>query len=115
MDKVVVVLTKPEGSSATDYSKMKRIIEWSYKKYPALCQALMNRRKAYEDQMNYLKQLEKSQKVFIIRPKEQIVRHFETNDDRLNECYQHGYDMAKESYNNLMDYLSDSVAQAANY
>ena len=100
-DKIVVVLTKPEGSKPTDYSKVKKLIEWSYKKYPELCDAMAHRRQAYDRQDKFMKKLVEEGKVLVIRPEEQMIRHFENNNEKLLQCYQYGYDTMRKQLKHL--------------
>lgn len=103
--KLVVVLTRPEGGKPTDYSKMKTMIELKYrKKYSKLCDIMLQRKDNYGKQQEYLEQLEREGKAFIIRPDE-TVGHFEKKYDKLCECYQKGYDMMKDRYEEFVKFL----------
>ena len=37
-------------------------------------------------------------KVFVIRPEEQMIRHFENNNEKLLQCYQYGYDTMRKQF-----------------
>lgn len=104
-EKIVIVLTKPEGGVPTDYSKVKRLIELSYKKYPNLCDAMVKRRQNYEKQDKYMRKLVAEGKAFVIRPEEQKIRHFENNNEKLLQCYQYGYDTMKKQFDALAEFL----------
>ena len=106
-DKIVVVLTKPEGSKPTDYSKIKKLIEWSYKKYPELCEVMAHRRQAYDRQDKFMKKLVEEGKVFVIRPEEQMIRHFENNNEKLLQCYQYGYDTMRKQFKAFEKFMED--------
>ena len=104
-EKIVVVLTKPEGSRPTDYSKMKKLIDWCYKKYPELCDAMAHRKQAYDKQEKYMKRLVQEGKAFIIRPEEQMIRHFESNNEKLLQCYQYGYETMRKMYGEFENFM----------
>ena len=106
-DKIVVVLTKPEGSKPTDYSKVKKLIEWSYKKYPELCEVMAHRRQAYDRQDKFMKKLVEEGRAFVIRPEEQMIRHFESNNEKLLQCYQYGYDMMRKQFKAFEKFMED--------
>ena len=106
-DKIVVVLTKPEGSKPTDYSKIKKLIEWSYKKYTELCEVMAHRRQAYDRQDKFMKKLVEEGKVFVIRPEEQMIRHFENNNEKLLQCYQYGYDTMRKQFKAFEKFMED--------
>ena len=105
--KVVVILTKPEGSEATDYSKMRSMIDLCYKKYPKLCDALCERRSVYVKQMQQIKKLENDGRIFVLRPKEQMVHHFEKDNDKLTAFYNYGYETMKGELPRLKTYLDN--------
>lgn len=106
-DKLVVVMTKPLGAKITDYSKVKRLVELTYgKKYPKLCASILKRRENYEKQMRYLNKLEASGRAYVIRPEEKTISHFEKSEEKLNKCYEYGYDIMKQQYQSLLDFLN---------
>lgn len=105
-DKLVVVLTKPEGSSATDYSKMKRIINLKYqRKYPNLCKTMIARKACYDKQMEVLHALEAEGKALVLRPQDSTVGHFENDSSKLNDCYEMGYKYMEEQFENLKQFM----------
>jgi len=104
-DKILVILTKPEGSSPTDYSKMKNMINLCYRKYPKLCDALANRKKNYDKQIALLNKLEKEGKAFVVRPSLQMIRHFEADNNKLMAFYNYGYELMKEHYQDYIDFM----------
>lgn len=106
-DKLVVVLTKPIGSSATDYGKMRKIINLMYqRKYPELCKTMIARRESYDRQMSLLLDLEKQGKVMILSPRTAMVGHFENDEEKLNDCYQIAYDYMEENIDRLREFMA---------
>ena len=105
--RLLLYFTKPEGSKPTDYSKVKKLIEWSYKKYPELCEVMAHRRQAYDRQDKFMKKLVEEGKVFVIRPEEQMIRHFENNNEKLLQCYQYGYDTMRKQFKAFEKFMED--------
>lgn len=96
-DGVMVVLTRKEGETPTNYARMKLLLDICYrKKYPKLCDAMMRRRETYDRQMKKLLDLEKSGRAMIIRPTVESISHFENDKRKINAFYQHGFDRMNE-------------------
>lgn len=107
-DKVVIVLTRPVNESPTDYSRYRPVINRMYrKKYPNLCEALFNRKNAYLEQVKYMERMEREGKVFIIRPTEHSIGHFERSLDKIEEYYKLGYDNASELKDALLEFIGE--------
>lgn len=96
-DRVVVILTRPEGEVPTDYSKMRALLNICYgHKYPALVDRLVNRFDVYADQMKDLEKRVAEGKAFVIRPTVPSIRHFEKEAERIDYYYNHGRDQAEQ-------------------
>lgn len=104
-DRVVLVLTKSEDESATDYSKLKKLICKKYKNYPKLIEALLNRKDAYEKQLEYMGQLERDGRLMVIRPSKPLMKRFEKDMKVVNASYDYGYSMIQELYPKLRAFL----------
>lgn len=104
-DKIVVVLTKPEGTRPTDYSKVRKLVDRCYRKYPELCRAMVNRGEAYDEQNECMKKLMDEGKVFVIRPEEQMIRHFESNNEKLMHCYNYGYETMRGAFDDFENFM----------
>lgn len=105
-DKVVVVMTKPADVDPTDYRKMKLVIDGMYKrKFPALCETMMNRKDDYMKQMEEMQKYIDAGKLFVVRPQANIIGHFEDDYDKLNECYQNGYDDMEAMFDDLLHFI----------
>lgn len=106
-DKIVVVMTKPKGAPPTDYHKYKFLINRMYKKnYPEFADMLLKRSVYYSAQVSYLNRLEEEGKVFVIRPDENIVAHFESDPKKLNIGYQAGYDKMAELFDDMIKFIN---------
>ena len=106
-DRILVVMTKPEGSSPTDYSKMKRMVEHHYRNYPNLCKALLERKDNYKKQAAKLNELVKEGKAMVIRPSEQMIGHFVNDMDKLMAFYDFGYKTMEEKFEEFKRFVSE--------
>lgn len=92
-EKNVVILTRNRG-----YRKEKKDIKvpsFVYRKYPAIREALSNRNKLYNYQLELIEKLEDQNQVFVIRPEKTIeVDRIEKNTDKLEALYNEGYELA---------------------
>ncbi len=93
-DRIVVVLTKPEGTSAGGYAKFKRILKHMYPQYPEFLEACQQRLERYEKSVEYMKSLESEGRAIVIRPTKHISK-FEKDTARLREYYRNGYQAAQ--------------------
>lgn len=86
----VVVLTRNKG-----YRKDKKdtkVPSFIYKKYPAVREALGNRNKLYNSQLDLIEKMEEEGSVFVIRPQKPVlVDRIEKDVDKLLDLYNEGY------------------------
>ncbi len=99
--KNIVVLTRNKG-----YRKEKkdiRIPSFIYRKYPAMREALGNRNKLYNYQLDLIDELEEEGLVMVIRPENPItVDRIEKDTGKLLDLYEEGYALASRiDINNL--------------
>ena len=104
-DKIIIVETQPK-----EYRKQKPkigLLKWKYRKYPKFLNAFLNRYKIYNETKEYIEQLEKEKKVFVIRPSKTIpIKRLEKNKDIVLEMYELGKQDFKEKQKELQDYLN---------
>ncbi|WP_455542333.1 patatin-like phospholipase family protein [Intestinibacter sp.] len=103
--KNIVILTRDKT-----YRKSKNplipIMKLKYKKYPNLVNSMANRYMVYNETLDFIKELKKSQDVFVIRPRKHVeVGRTEKNREKLEALYRDGYNDAKDSYEELLRYL----------
>ena len=103
-DKVVVVSTR-----AIEYRKKKSPI-WPYKlfyrKYPKFIEAVKNRWIDYNKVQDRLIELEKDNKIFVIRPSYSTgISRLEKNLDKIKEQYNLGYNDMKKNFKNMKNYF----------
>lgn len=92
----VVVLTRHRGYRKEE--KPSRIPSFVYKRYPKLREALRTRGARYNAQLAMVERLEQEGRITVIRPDHPVeVARIETNMDKLNGLYQHGFEMAEKT------------------
>lgn len=105
-DRVVAVLAKPVGESATDYGKYRFIVEKKYgKDYPELTEILLDRILRYQKQCDEMYEYEKAGKLKIIRPSVTYVKSYETNRENLEKAYDCGYKTAMAKMPEIKEFL----------
>lgn len=91
----VVVLTRQRGYRKE--KKPSRIPSCVYRRYPQLREALSTRGARYNAQLAMVEQLESEGRITVIRPDHPVeVARIETNMDKMNALYQHGFEMAEK-------------------
>lgn len=104
--KNVFILTRPKGfRKPMPGIGTLRVQHMIYEDYPELFYKLRTAPKRYNLILDFLEKLEDEGRIFVIRPEEKPISHFENNPDKINSFYQHGYDIGKREYENLINYL----------
>lgn len=105
-DKNIIVLTRNEGYRK-NRSKANEITYRIYKnKYPKLADVLRNRYIKYNEQLDYCKELEESEKAIVIRPSISMdINRFERDKSKLKAIYQNGYDLIVKDKEKILNYL----------
>ncbi|UOY91980.1 patatin family protein [Ectobacillus sp. JY-23] len=103
--KIVLVLTRNDG-----YQKQKSKFGWiakrSYKRYPELVRAMLERYQVYNETLAYIQEEEKKGNIFIIRPTEPLqVDRMEKDAKKLAALYDQGYKDADRLYEDLLAFL----------
>lgn len=106
-DKVFVILTRRPEETPTNYGKMRLIMRGYKKNYPGLYDALMCRTEAYQQQIDLLNKLESEGRAFVIRPEIQSISKFEKDKDKMDEFYQHGYDLMSKKADELRKFMEE--------
>ena len=86
-----------------------------YKKYPEFVKAFETRTERYNETLDFISQLEKEGKAFVIRPRFDGVSRTERNVERLRAFYRHGYDYGMEIYDELMRRMEDKDDYGSGY
>lgn len=106
-DKIIVVLTQPNTYKKKILSNKKiKAINIIFKKYPKLIERMMNRHNEYNECVEYIRKLEKENKIFVIRPSKNLdIDLIERNPDKLEKVYQIGINDMKKQIDDLKKYL----------
>lgn len=91
----IVVLTRHRGYRKEE--KPPRIPSFIYKRYPKLREALLTRGVRYNEQLAIVERLEDEGRITVIRPDHPVeVARIETDINKMNALYQHGFDVAEK-------------------
>lgn len=103
--KPVVILTRPIGYRKKDSGiALSKIV---YRKYPKLLEMIKNKATIYNKQLELIENLEKENKVFVIRPAKAIqVSRTEKDKEKLKNAYNYGYETMKKEENRLKTWLA---------
>ena len=75
-----------------------------YRRYPNLREALRTRGARYNAQVALVEQLEREGRITVIRPDHPVeVARIETDMDKMNALYRHGFEMAERVLNDYED------------
>ena len=86
----VVVLTRNKGYRKKPF-KRKRLLSVFLKKYPHLIDSILNRAKAYNQQLTKVEELEQEGKAMIIRPTKPLeVERFNKDNEKVLDLYEEG-------------------------
>lgn len=108
-DKIIVILTQPDTYKKKILSNKKiKAINIVFKKYPKLIKRMMNRHNEYNECVEYIRNLEKDKKVFVIRPSKNLdIDLIERNPEKLEKVYQIGVTDMKKQISDLKKYLKE--------
>jgi predicted patatin/cPLA2 family phospholipase len=90
-DKLVIILTNPEGYVRKLKASYVGMAEMLKHKYPALQDVFLTRFKVYNRQIKHIEALEKEGKAIVFRPARSL-NSFEKNTDTMREVWQMGKD-----------------------
>lgn len=103
--KHVIILTRDESYRKKEREDSK-FIRLFYRNYPKVAEQLISRGKRYNKTLDYLRELEKEGKVFIIRPSSKVeVARLEKNPEKIKELYTQGRDDIEKVYEDLVKFL----------
>ncbi len=101
-DKLLIILTQPEGYIKKLGSGNKFAAKILKKKYPNLVEPLLTRHEMYNKQVKYCEELEKQGKAIILRPsKEVAINSFEKDLSKIERIYNYGYNLAAENMDKI--------------
>lgn len=104
-DKIVVVLTRPIEYRKKPANKV--MASTFYRKYPNLVKAINDRYLMYNNKVEKIIQLEKENKIFVIRPSRFVkIKRIEKDFNKLKEMYNLGQEDVKNLSKDLIKYLN---------
>ena len=90
----IVVLTRHRGYRKEENPP--HLPPFIYSRYPKLREALRTRGKRYNAQIAWVEQLEREGRITVIRPDHPVdVARIETDMNKMNALYQHGFEVAE--------------------
>lgn len=103
-DRIIVVLTRP-----SDYRKKKTNQAFPkiyYRKYPNFAKTINERYKKYNEELDKISELEKNDKICVIRPSKLVkIKRIEKDSDKLQEMY----DLGKKDTLELLDKIKSFI------
>ena len=106
-DKVIIISTRPYEFVREPFSKgMMNVLKWKYRKYPKLIETMETLHTRYNDNREYMLDLENKKEIFVIRPPHKIdVKTVENDPNQLQKAYDLGVKIAKDNLEQLKQYL----------
>ena len=99
---IIVVLTRHKGYRKEE--KDTKIPPFIYARYPRLREAICTRAARYNKQVALVEQLEREGRITVIRPDHPVeVARIETDLDKMNRLYEHGFEVAERVLNKYED------------
>lgn len=107
VDKIIIILTQPLDFIKTNpNSKKIKLAKIRYRRYKKFLDSMNNRALIYNKTLEKIKKLEKEKKVFVIRPDSKIdINVIERNEDKIQEVYEKGLNVAINIMDDLKHYL----------
>lgn len=106
-DKIIVVLTRDETYVKKPISnKMKKAYALVYKKYPELIKTIYNRPQKYNELREKIKELEKTGRILILKPKTPInIARLEKDKEKLKKLYENGRKETNDKLKEIIEYI----------
>ena len=93
-ENIIVVLTRHKGYRKEE--KKTKMPPFIYARYPKLREAICTRAVRYNKQVELVEQLEREGRITVIRPDQPVeVARIETDMNKMNALYQHGFEVAE--------------------
>lgn len=105
-EKIIVVLTRPLDYRKTPINPF--LFKLFYKNYPHLIAAMANRHQVYNQTVENIIQLQRQNKIFVIRPSKTLpIKRIETDRSKIQAMYNLGTQDAQQHLAALENYLTD--------
>lgn len=111
LNKLVLIMTR-----RPDYRKKTSLwyltnIAIVYHRFPEFVKAVRRRANVYNQSVEMVEQLEREGKAFVIRPLIKPIKNNETNPEKLRAFYEHGKDVARAQFEDLMKFLQKDIVE----
>ncbi len=109
-DKLIIVLTRPQGY-IKEVSFSSKVISKALKhRYPKVAELLLTRHIGYNESVKYAEQLEREGKAYIIRPSRPL-ESFEKDVKKIEENYKLGYDYVDTHIERIQAFLGEEISE----
>ena len=104
--KNIVILTQPEGYTKKAIS-LQWLLDFLYRKYPELRNALARRHIVYNEQVAYVQKRKDDGSVLIVRPEQTLrIRHITHDPELLQETYDAGRQTAERQLERIRAFMA---------
>ncbi len=104
--KNVIILTREAGYRKKRNGLHERVSFLLYKDYPKFIASMQKRHFVYNKTLDLIERLEAEGRVFVIRPEKVLIGRTEKNNANMEAFYQQGYDIGKQSFEAMIEYLN---------
>lgn len=102
----IVVLTRNKGYRKKPSKLTRKLSKLKYKNFKGLSKAICERYKKYNSELEFVENMEKGGKVFVIRPQKHInVSRVEKDKNKIFELYKQGYIETVQMYKDLKKWI----------
>lgn len=103
--KNVIVMTKNIGETIIMNKYEIAFCERHYRNFPNLVKTLTDRPEMYAKTLVVIDEQEKNGDAFVIRPEIPMISIFETDEGKLKQMYNHGYELMEQYYEELLMFM----------
>lgn len=105
-DKIIIVLTRPEGYKEKKNMLYQFLYHICYRKYPKLINQLCSMSTRYNNLLKEIEELQRNGKVFVIRPQKKIkVKRVEQDKSKLRSLYLLGRNEGSMAIQGMLEYI----------
>lgn len=106
-DKAVVIMTHNEGYIPSVSKELSKLFHRKYRQYPKLVETLCNRPIMYEKQLEELERYEREGRALVIRPEIPAVKRLERNREKMEQFFEHGYEIGKNTFDKVIEFMNE--------
>lgn len=106
-DKAIVIMTHNEGYVPSVSRQLHKIYRRKYQKYPHLVQTILERPVMYQKELDAMKKYEAEGKVMVIRPEQPSVKRMERSRQKMEDFFQHGYEVGQKTYEKVIKFINE--------